>query len=119
MIKRFEEFKKDNLIKEEFTSPFIEKNKAKLREFFSKLKQEFDETKEAKNALLKYTRGEKPTEEEVALIRKQSMDILKGLGMGTIFMIPGGSLLLPFLLKMGHRVGIDLIPSAFKKNEEI
>ena len=108
-------YKFDDFMNEEFKKPWFDRNKEKMRIFFKKLKIEIDQTKEAKNALMKYVRGEEISEEEILLIRQQSMDVLKGLGMGTIFMLPGGGLLLPFLLKKGQKLGIDLVPSAFKE----
>lgn len=39
-------------------------------------------------------------------------------GIGICFMlIPGSTLLLPFLIKLGNKRGINLLPSAFKTEE--
>jgi hypothetical protein len=33
-------------------------------------------------------------------------------------LIPGSTLLMPFLIKLANKKGINLLPSAFKKEEE-
>ncbi len=38
------------------------------------------------------------------------------MGVGVPFvMIPGATILIPFLLKIADKVGVDIIPSSFKK----
>jgi len=40
-------------------------------------------------------------------------------GIGIPFMlIPGSTLLMPFLIKLANKRGIDLLPSAFKTEED-
>ena len=34
-------------------------------------------------------------------------------------LIPGSTLLIPFIVKVAEKKGIDLIPSNFKKNKEL
>ena len=33
-------------------------------------------------------------------------------------MIPGSSVLVPFLIKLSKKIGVDIIPSSFKKKED-
>lgn len=53
------------------------------------------------------------TEEEKEKVKSQFMEVLKTMPALAIFMLPGGALLLPLILKIIP----DLIPSAFKNNE--
>jgi hypothetical protein len=53
------------------------------------------------------------TKEEKEAIREQLKDIAKSVPALTIFMLPGGTVLMPLLLKMLP----DLVPSAFKENQ--
>ena len=46
-------------------------------------------------------------------IRTQFMDLIKTMPSIALFLLPGGSLLLPLILKLVP----DLVPSAFKVNE--
>ena len=49
-------------------------------------------------------------------LKLQLYDLLKVMGVGVPFvMIPGASILIPFLLKIADKLGIDIIPSSFKK----
>ena len=80
----------------------LQKNKLRLY-------QELSESKEALFLLRKST----PTplnEEEKAKVRVQLLDICKAIPALAVFMLPGGALLLPLLIKLLP----DILPSAFK-----
>jgi uncharacterized protein (DUF1015 family) len=53
------------------------------------------------------------TAQEKEKVRTQSMDLMKSVPSIGIFLIPGGALWLPLVLKLIP----DLLPSAFKENE--
>ena len=53
------------------------------------------------------------TAEEKEQVKTQFLDIVKSMPTLAIFMLPGGALLLPLVLKIIP----DLIPSAFRDNE--
>ena len=62
--------------------------------------------------------GEVTADEEKEL-RTQVYDLLKMLGIGVPFaLIPGASLLIPFLVKIAQKKGVDILPTAFAKNED-
>lgn len=77
-----------------------------------KLAVELKESKELVG-LIKKSTTEDLSPEEKDLVKKQFMDIVKSMPALAIFMLPGGAILLPLILKMLP----DLIPSAFKDNE--
>jgi hypothetical protein len=62
--------------------------------------------------LLRKSASEKLTLEEKKKIRNQLLDICKSIPSLTIFLVPGGSLLLPILIKFIPQ----LLPSAFNEN---
>jgi hypothetical protein len=53
------------------------------------------------------------TPEEKEKVKEQSLDLLKTVPSIGIYLLPGGSLWLPIVLKLIP----DLIPSAFRENE--
>ena len=63
--------------------------------------------------LVKKSATEELTKEEKELVKTQFKDIVKSVPALAIFMLPGGAVLLPLILK----VIPDLVPSAFKENE--
>jgi hypothetical protein len=63
--------------------------------------------------LIKKSTIQELTKEEKEKVKMQFLDLLKTMPAITIFMLPGGSLLLPIVLKIIP----DLIPSAFRDNE--
>ena len=63
--------------------------------------------------LIKKSTKEELSKEEKEKVKTQFMDLLKTMPAITIFMLPGGALLLPIVLKIIP----DLIPSAFRDNE--
>jgi ribosomal protein L7/L12 len=77
-----------------------------------KLATELKESKELVYLITKSTK-EELTKEEKETVKAQFLDIIKSMPALAIFMLPGGALLLPLVLK----VIPDLIPSAFRDNE--
>jgi len=77
-----------------------------------KIVQEITESKELVH-LLRKSKKEKLTVAEKQIVKSQMNDILKTFPALVIFMIPGGSLLLPVLLKIVP----DLLPSSFQSNQ--
>jgi hypothetical protein len=79
-------------------------HKNKLR-----LYQELSESKEALFLLRKSTHAPL-NEEEKLKVRAQLLDICKAIPSLAVFMLPGGALLLPLLIKLLP----DILPSAFR-----
>ena len=77
-----------------------------------KLISELKESKELVSLIKKSTTTEL-TKKEKELVKDQFMDILKSVPSIGIFLLPGGALLFPLILKIVP----DLMPSAFKENE--
>ena len=59
--------------------------------------------------------SENITKEELAQANKQFSDLLKGLGLAGVFALPGGLLAIAFMVKLGEKLGIDIIPEKYKK----
>ncbi|MGB0933940.1 MAG: LETM1-related biofilm-associated protein [Lishizhenia sp.] len=77
-----------------------------------KLVQELTQSKELLLLIAK-SRKEELTAEEKVKVKTQFLDIIKSMPALAIFMLPGGALLLPLVLKIIP----DLVPSAFKEND--
>jgi hypothetical protein len=77
-----------------------------------KLALELRQSKELVS-LIKKSTSEDLTKEEKEKVKTQFLDIVKSMPALAIFMLPGGALLLPIVLKIIP----DLIPSAFRDNE--
>jgi len=97
----------------------IQKNKLRankaLSDFLTCIKNEAIDTKEASRIILKFVTQQKITKKEEQHLKTQVYDIFKILGIGVPFMlIPGSTLLIPFILKAAEKKGIDIYPSNFK-----
>lgn len=77
-----------------------------------KLISELKESKELV-ALIQKSTTKELTKEEKEMVKNQFIDILKSVPSIGIFLLPGGALLLPLILKIVP----DLLPSSFKENE--
>lgn len=77
-----------------------------------KLARELKESKELVFLITKSAK-EELTKEEKELVKTQFKDIIKSMPALAIFMLPGGAILLPLILKIIP----DLVPSAFRDNE--
>lgn len=76
-----------------------------------KLKVELQESKELVRLIRKSSTQELSPEEKEA-VKSQFKDLAKSIPALTVFMLPGGAVLMPLLLRLIP----DLIPSAFKEN---
>jgi len=84
-----------------------------IRRNKNRLFKEISESKELMVLLAKSTRKDLD-EKEKKKVKKQLLDICKTIPSLTIFLLPGGSLLLPILIKFIPK----LLPSAFNENLE-
>ena len=75
-----------------------------------RLYQELSQSKEAMSLIKKSTHTSL-SEEEKLKIKIQLLDICKAIPAFAVFMLPGGALLLPLLIKLIP----DIFPSAFKE----
>jgi hypothetical protein len=97
-VKQFYTNTQDNIAK------LISRNKTRLL-------KELSESKELVKLLGKSTQNELSFEEKKK-VKKQLLDICKSIPSLTIFLLPGGGLLLPILIKFIPQ----LLPSAFNEN---
>jgi len=74
---------------------------------------ELEESKEAFSLIKKSTRTSL-SEEEKEKVKSQLLDICKAVPAFAIFMLPGGALLLPLLIKIIP----DILPSAFREDND-
>lgn len=88
---------------EEITE-LLQKNKKRLY-------KELSQSKELMQLLTKST-YQKLTEEEKEKVKAQLLDILKSIPAFAVFMLPGGALLLPLLIKLIP----DILPSSFRED---
>ena len=77
------------------------------------LAQELAQSKEAVRLIKKSTRSSLNSEEK-ELIKIQLLDICKAIPALAVFLLPGGALLLPLLIKLIP----DILPSAFQEQPE-
>lgn len=89
----------------------IEEVKQLLHRNKLRLHQELLQSKEAMHLIRKSTHTHL-TEEEKLKIRVQLLDICKAIPAFAVFMLPGGALLLPLLIKLIP----DILPSAFQED---
>ncbi|MBE7630248.1 LETM1 domain-containing protein [Tenacibaculum piscium] len=78
-----------------------------------RLAKELEESKELVFLIKKSFRA-KLSDEEKGKIKQQTLDICKAIPAFTVFMMPGGALLLPLLIKLIP----DILPTAFREDEE-
>jgi hypothetical protein len=89
----------------------IEEIKILLHKNKLRLYQELSQSKEAMHLIRKSTHQKLSLEEKMK-IRIQLLDICKSIPALAVFLLPGGALLLPLLIKLIP----DILPSAFKQD---
>jgi len=101
----------------------LQNNKKKatkvLNDFLIGLKNEASDSKETSRIIYKFMLEQKITKKEEKQLKTRIADMFKIIGVGVPFMlIPGASLLIPFILKVAEKKGIDLYPSNFKGTKD-
>jgi nucleoid-associated protein YejK len=82
--------------------------------FMDGIKNEASDSKETRRILIHYIAKQQLSKEEELHLKKRVYDIFKKLGIGVPFMlIPGATLLIPFILKAAEKKGINLYPTNF------
>lgn len=93
-------------------STSLEEIKESIQKNKKRLAKELQESKELV-VLLKKSTHNKLSEEEKGKVKEQLLDICKGIPAFAIFMLPGGALLLPLLIKLIP----DILPSSFREDD--
>jgi len=73
------------------------------------------ETRETKIMLITYQRFTKgqASKLEMQEANKQFIDVIRGLGLGVLAVLPFSPITLPFVVKLGEKIGVNVLPSAF------
>ena len=84
--------------------------KKKLLEIKDAIAQGAGGTKDMVQTYTKWLAG-KATSEEIAAANDNAKDLLKGSVLASLFILPGGALIIYALVKFAKKFGIDLIPT--------
>ena len=77
------------------------------------LAQETRETKVMLRTYQRFTKGQ-ASKQEMEEANKQFVDVIRGLGLGVLVVLPFSPITLPFIVQLGERIGVNVLPSAFK-----
>ena len=74
-----------------------------------------EESRQTKTILITYQRFTKgqASKLEMEEANKQFIDVIRGLGLGVLAILPFSPITLPFVVKLGERIGVNVLPSAF------
>jgi hypothetical protein len=81
------------------------------------LAQEKEETKEMLAIYRKFTNGD-ASDAEMKVANEQLVDLVKGLGVGIFAVLPFAPITIPFIIKLGKRFDIEVLPSAFYEQDK-
>lgn len=76
------------------------------------LAQEKTETVEMLDIYKRYTLKQ-ASKAEMKEANQQFVDIIKGLGIGVVAVLPFAPITIPVVIKLGKYVGVDILPSSF------
>jgi len=105
----------EHVVKEQKLGNMKDQAQAKISRLVSAAKTESAESKKALQMLIQHVNGNKLTDEEWKWVREQLKDILKLLGLTTLAIAPGGSIVA--LLLKAIKADKYILPSAFKTPE--
>lgn len=103
---------------------FVSKKKGMLRDLRralldlkSGLERESVETKAMLKIYSRYTQG-RASKEEMKAANEQFAEIVKGLGVGVLLVLPLAPITIPLVVKLGERLGVNIIPTSFRQNSK-
>jgi hypothetical protein len=76
------------------------------------LAQESRETKVMLITYKRFTKGQ-ASKLEMQEAHRQFVDVIRGLGLGVLAVLPFSPITLPFIVKLGEKIGVNVLPSAF------
>ena len=79
------------------------------------LAQETHETKVMLSTYKRFTKGG-ASKLEMQEANKQFVDVIRGLGLGVLVVLPFSPITVPFFVKLGEKIGVNVLPSAFMTN---
>jgi hypothetical protein len=79
------------------------------------LAQESRETKVMLATYKRFTEG-RASKLEMKEANKQFVDVIRGLGLGVLAVLPFSPITLPLVVKLGDKIGVNVLPSAFMIN---
>jgi hypothetical protein len=104
---------------------FVDKLKNNFNDFLKKIQTEGRETREAFDLVLKESRGQlldedgnkrRLTSDEKKIIKQQAVDVFKVLGLTSLSILPGGTLI--FILLRVFKQEDKILPSSFLTEEQ-
>jgi len=86
----------------------------KLANVFMAIKNEKEETKELAQLLKKYVEQQGSlSSEEMKKVKDQFSDILKMAGLSIPIIMPFSFVIIPLIIKLGQKVGVNILPTSF------
>lgn len=81
------------------------------------LAQEKTETREMLSIYRRYTQRQ-ATKEEMQIANQQFLDVIKGLGIGVVAVLPFAPITIPIMIKIARLVGVEILPSSFTETKK-
>lgn len=81
------------------------------------LSKESKETKDMLYIYRCYLRGE-ATKEDMKKANNQFRELLKNIGFGIVAILPFAIITIPFIVKLGNLLGINVLPASFQKDDK-
>ncbi len=80
------------------------------------LAKESAETKEMLKIYTRFSQGQ-ATKQEMQKANEQFRDVLSTMGLGVLVVLPFAPLTIPALVKIGRKLGVEILPSSFRDDE--
>jgi len=93
---------------------FKKGNKKRIIKFLSLLKVSISNSKELRQIFKNAIENKSITEEENKIIRHHIADILKTLGLSSLFILPFGSLMIILIIRLSEDYNMRLLPESLQ-----
>lgn len=108
----------DNKVFNKKIENFKKGNKKRIIRFLNSLKESINDSKELHQIFKKAIESKHITEEDQKIIKHHITDILKTLGLGSLFILPFGSLMVILIVRLSEEYKIKILPESLQPSEK-
>lgn len=100
-----------------FVTRYHDKLKSALVALREGLHEETEETRDMLEVYYRYTVN-RASREDMHRANQQFKDLIRMMGLGILLVLPMAPVSIPLIVKLGQRLGVEVMPSVYRKDRE-
>lgn len=100
-----------------FVARYHDKLRAALLTLREGLQEETEETRDMLEVYYRYTMN-RASREDMHRANQQFKDLIRMMGLGILLVLPMAPVSIPLIVKLGQRLGVEVMPSGYRKGRQ-